>query len=116
MTENTLDTGDSLGNLLKEDSSVSSIDLSRECCQVIEADKVIMEQSAAFSILSEEVDMQESAGFIVRAEEVRVQDSVTFLLVAGEVKGDITTLFTPVTAAILGASIMLGMWLIRPRR
>ncbi len=96
--------------------SKETTDVIREAVQVIEGERVDLHQSAAFTVLAEEANLQESAAFILRAEEVRVQDSVTFILAAGEVRGNITTLFTPTTAAILGAAIMLGMWMLRPRR
>jgi hypothetical protein len=90
--------------------------MTRDSAQIVEGTSIRMEQSAAFSVLADDVDMRDSAGFIVRAEEVRIVDSVTFVLAAGEVKGNVTTIFTPATAAILAGAIIIGMWLIRPRR
>jgi hypothetical protein len=95
-------------------SDEEPVSVTKESVQVIEANNVKMHQSAAFSVLADVVEMKESAGFIVRADEVRTEGSVTFILAAGEVKGNVTTLFTPVTAMILGGAIMLGMFLLRP--
>jgi len=96
--------------------SADPITIEHDACQVVEGEYVRMEQSASFSVLADDVEMHESAAFVIRAEEVRIEDSVTFILSAGEVKGNVTTIFTPVTAAIVGVSLMLGMWLMRPRR
>lgn len=95
---------------------VDPVMMVRDSSQVVEGECVKMEQSACFSVLADEVTMQESAAFVVRAEEARVVDSVTFILAAGEVKGNVTTVFTPITAAIIGGALMIGMWLLRPRR
>jgi len=92
------------------------VELERESPQVVEAQRVEMRQSAAFSVLADEVDVHESAVGIIRAEQVRVRDSATLLLAAGEVHGDVTTVFTPATAAIIGAAMIIGIWMIRPRR
>ncbi len=96
--------------------SADPVAMAQECTQIVEGEFVKMHQSAAFSVLADDAEMNESAAFIVRAEEVRIVDSVTFILSAGEVKGNVTTIFTPLTAAIVGVAIIAGMWLIRPRR
>lgn len=90
------------------------VQLAQASVQVIEAANVKMHQSAAFSVLADDVDMRESVGFVIRADEVRIENSVTFILAGGEIKGNVTTLFTPVTAMILGGAIMIGMLLLRP--
>jgi hypothetical protein len=115
MTEIIEETGVTPEDEVFEPGMLKTVGISHESVQIVEADTVIMEQSAAFSVLAEEAEINNSAAFIVRADEARVQDSVTFILAAGEVKGNVTTLFTPITAAILGVSIMIGIWLIRPR-
>jgi len=90
--------------------------LAQDSAQVVEAESVKMEQSAALTVLADDVDMTDSAAFIVRAESVRTTDTACLILAATEVKGNVTTVFTPVTAAIVGGALLIGMWLIRPRR
>jgi len=96
--------------------SANPVLMSRESCQVVEGESVRMEQSASFSVLADDVDMKDSAAFVIRTEAARIEDSVTFILAAGEVKGNVTAVFTPVTAAIVGGALIIGMWLLRPRR
>ncbi len=96
--------------------SADPVCLQQDCAQVIEAESVKMEQSAAFTVLADDVDITDSAVFIVRSESARVTDSIAFILASNEVKGNVTAVFTPVTAAIVGGAIVIGMWLIRPRR
>lgn len=96
--------------------SADPLNMQQEAVQIIEAESVRMQQSASFTILADDVEMTDSAAFIVRADTVRIEDSVTLILAAGEVKGNVTTVFTPLTAGIVGAAILIGMWIIRPRR
>ena len=123
MTENTNETAEVWEPPVEPTKSIpadippaESVIMLRESSQVVEGESVKMEQSATFSVLADDVEMKDSAAFVVKADVARVEDSVTFILAAGEVKGNVTTVFTPVTAAIVGLSLMIGMWLIRPRR
>ncbi|MFH1675643.1 MAG: hypothetical protein ABIC40_01375 [bacterium] len=90
--------------------------LERDSCQVVEGENVTMNSSAAFSVLGDDVELNGSAAFIVKGEAVRVRDSFTFILAANEVEGKVTTLFTPLTAMVIGGVLALGMWLLRPHR
>lgn len=90
--------------------------VTNECCQVIEGEIVEMNQSAAFSVLSDEVTMSESAAMIIRTEQANIEGSAVFFLSANEVRGNVISIFTPLTAAILGGAILLGVLIFRPRR
>jgi len=89
--------------------------LYRDACHTLDGEFIRMEQSAAVNVIADDIDMQESAALLVQAEEMRVTKSATLILAAGEVRGDVTTIFTPLSAMIAGVAIMVGLWLIRGR-
>jgi hypothetical protein len=102
-------------SLVDADEADFDVEISNNAVQVVEGENISLTNSAAFSVLGEDVRLTNSASFITRAENVVIEDSTVFLLSADEIRGNVTALLTPVTAAIIGGAIMIGLWFLRPR-
>ena len=86
----------------------------------VDAEYVEMYQSAVVNATADTVAMTESAAFVINADAIEASDSCAVLVVASEVEGEIQSLFTPLTAAIFGGALAVGVFLLstlfRPRR
>jgi hypothetical protein len=86
------------------------IERSREC--TVAAENLSMVQSAACVVAGDSVMMQESASWMVIADEVEARNSRAVIVLADEMRGDFSTVFTPKTAAIFGATCGLAFFLL----
>ncbi|HEX2282351.1 MAG TPA: hypothetical protein VHG52_11395 [Thermomicrobiales bacterium] len=70
------------------------------------SDHTVLMQSSAIQVVAEEARLSKSSAFIVSAKQARLEESKVVLF-AGTADGEVKTLFTPVTAAALGAGFGL---------
>ena len=97
--------------VVMEQSGAKTIDaksaqLDRSGVVALGSDHTVLMQSSAVQVVAEEARMSKSSALIVSARQARIEDS-NVVLFAGTADGEVKALFTPVTAAALGAAFGL---------
>lgn len=70
------------------------------------SDHTVLMQSSAVQVVGEDVKLSKSSAVIVSAGQAHIEES-NILLFAGTADGDVKSVFTPTTAAALGAAFGL---------
>jgi hypothetical protein len=70
------------------------------------SDHAVLMQSSAVQVVAEDVKLSKSSALFVSAKQAHIEDS-SIVLFAGTADGDVKAIFTPTTAAVLGAAFGL---------
>ena len=72
----------------------------------LSSDHTVLMQSSAVQVVAEEVRLSKSSAVFVNARQAHIEQS-RIVFFSGTAAGDVKTIFTPTTAAILGAAFGL---------
>jgi hypothetical protein len=102
----------SIGHLGARDAHVDQSAIAR-----LEAGKVTLSQSAAGAVIADQARLSESSAAVVVSRKTTVNGTFSALLHIGPVKGNMQTVVTPQSAAVLGVSVaaivLLATWIRR---
>ena len=102
--------------VVMEQSGAKSIDaksaqLDQSGVVALGSDHTVLMQSSAVQVVADEAHLSKSSALFVSARQARIEDSNVFMF-AGTADGEVKPVFTPATAAALGAAFALVLVLV----
>jgi len=82
------------------------------CCSAVTAQDVKVRDSAICNMEAVTAKMDHSAIGYAQAETIQVKNSAILIANATELRGDVNPVFTPATAAIFGAAVGAGLFIV----
>ena len=76
------------------------------------ADEVKINNSAVMMVEGDNLVVKDTAIGLANADIIEMKDCAVLIASGNELRGDITPVFTPVTAAVFGAAFGLSMFLL----
>ena len=91
----------------------SALHMEESGAGLVRAGSVDVRNSGIGVVVANQLKVEESNGSFILAREVEARDVRAFAVFTSRVQGDVSAVFTPVTALAAGAGFAAALWLLR---